>query len=179
MLVAAGLSAAAMPAQAIQANVTQIDSNSDGTKTYHFTITLDQGDKLVPGSGAAADFVTVYNFYGFVDGSEKAPDGWKFTSEEFGRTPTLNGYPMVLPVDVPNTPNLTWTATKPIAAGTTIEGFTANTKSPTTVEGEYSAQVTRDAVAVKGSPSGMSTPASSKQAVIGLLPTPGFLAPLK
>jgi hypothetical protein len=37
--------------------------------------------------------------------------------------PELGGYPLVLPVDVPNTPNLTWTVTKPVAAGVQIEGF--------------------------------------------------------
>ena len=42
--------------------------------------------------------MTVYNFYGLVEGSAKSPAGWEFSSEEFGRTPTLNGYPMVLPV---------------------------------------------------------------------------------
>jgi hypothetical protein len=43
----------------------------------------------------------LYNFYGLVDGSAKSPAGWEFSSEEFGRTPYLNGYPLVLPVDVP------------------------------------------------------------------------------
>jgi hypothetical protein len=63
-----------------------------------------------------------------VEGSAKSPAGWEFSSEEFGRTPTLNGYPMVLPVDVPNTPNLTWMVTKPVAAGAQINGFTATTR---------------------------------------------------
>jgi hypothetical protein len=31
--------------------------------------------------------------------------------------------PLVLPVDVPGTPNLTWTVTKPVAAGAQIDGF--------------------------------------------------------
>jgi hypothetical protein len=31
--------------------------------------------------------VTVYNFYGLVDGSAKSPAGWEFSSEQFGRTP--------------------------------------------------------------------------------------------
>jgi hypothetical protein len=55
----------------------------------------------------AADFVTVYNFYGLVDGSVKSPAGWEFSSENSGRTPAWNGYPLVLPMDVPNTPNQT------------------------------------------------------------------------
>ena len=102
----------------LQTVVTQVDKNADGSMTYHFAVKMDPGETLTPGeSKATADFVTVYNFYGLVDGSAKSPAGWEFSSEEFGRTPTMNGYPAVLPVDVPNTPNLTWTVTKPVAAG--------------------------------------------------------------
>ena len=108
---------ASVPAKAFQTIVTQVDKNDNGSLTYHFAIKLDQNEVLEPGDKTMADFVTVYNFYGFVDGSAKSPADWVFSSEQFGRTPTLNGYPLVLPVDVPNTPNLTWTAAKPIAAG--------------------------------------------------------------
>jgi hypothetical protein len=93
------------------------------------------GQELAPGeSKAAADFVTVYNFYGLLEESAKSPAGWEFSSEEFGRTPTLNGYPMVLPVDVPNTPNLTWTVTNPVAAGAQIDGFAATTRASAMVQ---------------------------------------------
>ena len=181
-LLATATAMAASPATALQTVVTQIDKNTDGTVTYHFAIQLDQGDSLSPGDAKAkGDFVTVYNFYGLVDGSAKSPAGWEFSSEEFGRTPTLNGYPMVLPVDVPNTPNLTWTVTKPVAAGAQIEGFTATTHVSGMVQGEYSAQATRQMPAVKGAAAG--TPAvvasASKQALIGTLPTPSFLAEVK
>jgi hypothetical protein len=119
LFLAAGLTITAAPALALQIVVTQTDKNTDGSMTYHFAVKMEQGESLTPGaSKSTADFVTVYNFYGMVDGSAKSPVGWEFSSEEFGRTPTLNGYPMVLPLDVPNTPNLTWTVTKPIAAGT-------------------------------------------------------------
>jgi hypothetical protein len=94
--------------------------------------------------------VTVYNFYGLVEGSAKSPTGWEFSSEEFGRTPTLNGYPMVLPVDVPNTPNLTWVVTKPVAAGAQIDGFTATTRVSAMVLGQYTAQITRQLPAIQG-----------------------------
>lgn len=65
------------PATALQTVVTQVDKNTDGTMTYHFAIKLDQGDSLSPGvAKAKGDFVTVYNFYGLVEGSAKAPAGW-------------------------------------------------------------------------------------------------------
>jgi hypothetical protein len=175
LLLGAGLAITTGPALAMQTVVTQVDKNTDGTMTYHFAVKLDPGEALTPGeSKATADFVTVYNFYGMIDGSAKAPAGWVFSSEEFGRTPTLNGYPMVLPLDVPNTPNLTWTVTKPVAAGAQIDGFTATTRVGTMVQGEYSAQVTRQIPAVAGAAA-----KASKQALIGALPTPSFLADVK
>ena len=180
-LLATCLVLAAPSAFALQATVTQVDKNADGTMTYHFAVKLDQGETLNPAQGTVpADFVTVYNFYGLVGDSAKSPAGWEFSSEEFGRTPTLNGYPLVLPVDVPNTPNLTWTVTKPVAAGAQVDGFTATTRVGTTVQGEYSAQVTRQAPSTTlpaGAPPVAAAPA--KQALIGLLPTPSFLADVK
>ena len=181
VLLASGLAVSAAPALALQTTVTQVDKGPDGSMTYHFSIKLDQGEMLSPGdSKTTGDFVTIYNFYGLVEGSAKSPAGWEFSSEEFGRTPTWNGYPLVLPVDVPNTPNLTWTVTKPVAAGAQIEGFTAVTRVGTTVQGEYSAQITRQSPETKvsaGTPS--IAAASTKQALIGQLPTPSFLADVK
>ena len=181
LLLASGLAIAAAPALALQTVVTQVDKNADGSMTYHFAVKMDQGETLTPGeSKATADFVTVYNFYGLVDGSVKSPAGWEFSSEEFGRTPTMNGYPAVLPVDVPNTPNLTWTVTKPVAAGAQIDGFTATTRTSGMVKGEYSAQLTLQLPAVKGVSAGPVVAAvASKQALIGTLPTPSFLAEVK
>src|SRR5258707_13464101 len=119
----------------------------------------------------------VYNFYGLVDGSAKSPEGWEFSSEEFGRTPYWNGYPLVLPVDVPGTPNLTWTVTKPVAAGAQIDGFTATTRVSAMVYGEYTAQVTRVSPAIGGVAAGMPGAEAlvSKQALIGWLLTPGLV----
>ena len=178
---ASGLAITIGPALALQTVVTQVDKNTDGSVTYHFAVKLDQGETLAPGeSKATADFVTVYNFYGLIEGSAKSPAGWEFSSEEFGRTPILNGYPMVLPVDVPNTPNLTWTVTKPVAAGAQIDGFTATTRVSATVQGQSTAQVTRQSPAIQGAAGAPSVaPKASKQALIGVLPTPSFLAGVK
>jgi hypothetical protein len=182
LLVASGLAITAGPALALQTVVTQLDKNTDGSVTYHFAVKLDQGETLAPGeSKTTGDFVTVYNFYGLVEGSVKSPAGWEFSSEEFGRTPTLNGYPMVLPVDVPNTPNLTWMVTKPVAAGAQLDGFTATTRVSAMVQGQYTAQVTRQLPAIQGTAAGTPSVAAkaSKQALIGALPTPSFLAEAK
>jgi hypothetical protein len=183
LLLASGLTITAAPAPALEMVVAQVDKNTDGSMTYHFILKTDPGETLTPGeSKATADFVTVYNFYGMVDGSAKSPAGWEFSSEEFGRTPTWNGYPVVLPLDVLNTPNLTWTVTKPVAGGTQIEGFTATTRVGTVVQGQYAAQVTRQLPAIQGAAAGGTpsvTAKASKQAVISALPTPSFLAEVK
>jgi hypothetical protein len=182
LLLASGLAINATPASALQVVVTHVDKNANGSMTYHFAIKTDPGETLTPGeSKATADFVTVYNFYGLVDGSAKSPPGWTFSSEEFGRTPTLNGYPMVLPVDVPNTPNLTWTVTKPVAGSTQIDGFSATTRVSAMVLGEYTGEDTLQQPAIQGaSAEGTAAAAKpSKQAVIGTIPTPGFLADVK
>ncbi len=179
LLLASGLAITAVPARALEMVVAQVDKNTDGSMTYHFVLKTDPGETLTPGeSKATADFVTVYNLYGLVDGSAKSPAGWEFSSEEFGRTPTWNGYPVVLPLDVPNTPNLTWTVTKPVAGGTQIDGFTATTRVGTMAQGQYSAQVTRQSPAIQGGTPSV-TAKASKQAVISELPTPSFLAEVK
>jgi hypothetical protein len=182
LLLATGLSITAAPALALETVVTQVDKNTDGSMTYHFAVKTDQGETLTPGeSKATADFVTVYNFYGLIDGSAKVPVGWEFSSEESGRTPAMGGYPLVLPLDVPNTPNLTWTVTKPVAAGAQIDGFTATTRVSTMAQGQYTAQVTHQSPAIRGVAAGTPGAAAmvSKQALIGTLPMPSFLADVK
>ncbi len=160
LLLGCGPAIGAGPASAIQVMVTSIDKTGDGT-TYHFAVKTEPGETLTPGS----DFVTVYNFGGLVDGSAKSPAGWGFSSEEFGRTPTWNGYPAVLPTDIPGLNNLTWTVKRPISGGMTVDGFSATTHATGTMDGEYTAQVTRNAGGK-----------SSKQAVIGQLATPAYMA---
>jgi hypothetical protein len=182
LLLASALAITAVPVRALQLVVTQVDKNADGSMTYHFSVKTDQDETLTPGeTKETSDFVTVYNFYGLVDGSVKSPEGWEFSAEEFGRTPYWNGYPLVLPVDVPGTPNLTWTVTKPVAAGAQVEGFMATTHVSGMVHGSYTAQVTREAPPIKGVADGTSAAEAlvSKQALIGWLVTPRFLAEVK
>lgn len=169
-------------ADAAQLTVTQVEKNADGTMTYHFSIKVAQTETMEPGAGDAlpADFVTIYNFYGLVDGSVKTPDGWKFTSEESGRTPAMGGYPLVLPVDIPGTPNITWTATAVVKPGTEVTGFSGVTRVTTMTDGMYSALVTQRSGPIQGaSGSPGSATMTSKQGQIGMISTPSFLTDLK
>jgi hypothetical protein len=87
LLLVSALAMTADPARALQVVVAQVDKNTDGSMTYHFAVKTDPGETLTPGaSKATGDFVTVYNFYGLIDGSAKVPAGWEFSSETSGRT---------------------------------------------------------------------------------------------
>src|SRR5260370_9862466 len=122
------------PARALQVVVTQVDKNTDGSMTYHFAVKTDPGETLTPGaSKATGDFVTVYNFYGLIDGAAKVPAGWGFSPEASCRTPELNGYPLVLRLDGPNTPTLNWTVTKRVAPGGRMPPLTAATHAATSL----------------------------------------------
>jgi len=167
---------------AAQVSVTQVDTNADGTTTYHFSIRVGDNETMGPAASAdlPADFVTVYNFYGLVDGSVKTPEGWQFSSEPSGRTPAMGGYPLVLPIDVPGTPNLTWTATASVKPATEVTGFSATTRVSTMTDGMYSVFVTERSGPIKGASGALGAGATvSKQAQIGTIATPSFLLDLK
>ena len=55
----------------------------------------------------------VADILGHRDGYNGQLQRWKLGRRVIA---TWNGYPLVLPVDVPGTPNLTWTVTKPVTA---------------------------------------------------------------
>src|SRR5258708_16180008 len=90
LLLVSALAMTADPARALQVVVTQVDKNTDGSLTYHFAVKTDPGETLTPGaSKATSDFVTVYNFYGLIDGSAKVPAEWGVCFKSFGRNPEI------------------------------------------------------------------------------------------
>lgn len=88
---------------------------------------------------------------------------------------------MVLPVDMPNTPNLTSAVTQAVAAGIQVDGFTATTRVKALIGGEYSAQLTQQLPPVAGGlvDAATTNETSQRQGVIGSLPTPSFFADAK
>jgi hypothetical protein len=165
LLLGSALAFCANSALAFELVETKVQKNPNGTFTYHFAVKTGQGETMTPGE----DFVTVYNF-NVVRGAAKLPAGWTASSQIFGKTPTFHGYPAVLPVDVPDLSNVTWTPMSPISAGSTVDGFSATTRMGGTTTGEYSAQVTQDEPAADGGQS-----KASKQAIIGQINTPRFV----
>jgi hypothetical protein len=83
-------------------------------------------------------------------------------------------------MDVPGTPNLTWAATAPVKPGTEVTGFSAVTRVSAMTDGTYTAFVTQRSGPIQGAagPPG-SAAMVSKQALIGMIMTPSFLADLK
>jgi hypothetical protein len=66
------------------------------------------------------DFFTIFDFSGFVPGSNTQPQGWVFSSANVGLVP-----PKTLPNDNPNIPNLTWMyeGDTPLIGPLTLSGF--------------------------------------------------------
>jgi PEP-CTERM motif len=77
-----------------------------GNYRWTYAIVLPTDMQLQSGN-----FFTVYDFHGYIPGSESAPEGWSLTTVSRGPTPDrLN------PMDDPNVPNLTWTYGGPTIA---------------------------------------------------------------
>jgi hypothetical protein len=81
----------------------------DGNYQWDYHGELNPAEKVVTG-----DFFTIYDFNGFVPGTNMQPADWSFSSSNSGVTPT-GLLPLVnMPggiVDNPSIPNLTWTYT--------------------------------------------------------------------
>ena len=107
-------------------------SGSNFQWNYATNVTVDQ--KVVSG-----DFFTIYDFGGFIPGSNTQPAGWTFSSSLVGITPG-----QVSPTDNPTIPNLTWTYSGPTITGSAALG-TFSVLSTTNVlrTSDFAAQGTR------------------------------------
>jgi hypothetical protein len=81
----------------------------DGNYEWDYHGELNPAQMVTPG-----DFFTIYDFAGFVPGTNMQPADWSFSSSNSGITPTgllpLINIPGGIP-DNPSIPNLTWTYT--------------------------------------------------------------------
>lgn len=152
--------------------------------TWAWDITEDTGGRLNPGTipgastsiadagNAVADYFTIYDFVGFIAGSNVDPAGWSFQSLMKGSTDSLvSGVP-----DSPGIANLTWYYTGTATSGgvdLSVTGFSANSTSglPNGVLGYWSTEDTHNAPPDPGThPSDGTTDASLGH---GLVPGPG------
>lgn len=84
-------------ADIIVSNQSTTPNGSNFTWTYDVNLT---NDETIQNN----NFFTIYDFNGFVSGSNFQPAGWVFSSAMTGQTPSR-----VIPKDNPDIPNLTWT----------------------------------------------------------------------
>jgi hypothetical protein len=81
-----------------------VGKTNDGADfRYTYSVLLESDTVLKTG-----DYFTIYDFAGFVEGSNAQPSAFAFQSLYTGPTPS-----QVLPGDDPNLPNLTWRYTGP------------------------------------------------------------------
>jgi hypothetical protein len=73
-------------------------ATADSNYRFTYAIVLPTDSMLTTGN-----YFTIYDFAGFIPGSNSQPDGWTFTTAKVGLTP-----PGLGPQDDPNLPNLTW-----------------------------------------------------------------------
>jgi hypothetical protein len=107
--------------------------------TYQYTATVHSQAQLTAAKDEA-EFFTIYDFNGYLDGTGVAPTGWVFSTEFLGQTP---GMIAIGANDSDSVPNLTFTYVggENITDGRTISGFSAKSIfGPATVDGWYSSQ---------------------------------------
>jgi len=82
------------------------------------------------------DYFTIYDFSGYVPGSESGAANWNFSTAPTGVSPAD-----LLPVDNPTVPNLTWTYAGPTLTGQTgLGNFWAISPYGTGTEADFTAR---------------------------------------
>jgi hypothetical protein len=172
MVAVVGFALAAAEARAGLLPVSTTVTPDAGNFRWTYSIVLPTDVQIRNG-----DYFTIYDFNGYIPGSESGPANWAFSTAATGVTPAE-----VLPVDDPNVPNLTWTyrgsnttgqtglgnfwAISPYGDGTESD-FTA--RSHNAVYGSKVANVTSTTVPVQVPvPPGVPEPATLALAAVGL-----------
>ncbi len=167
-----GLTSSTAHAGLLPTSVT-VFTELSGTYRWQYAIVLPTDSQLRNG-----DYFTIYDFDGFVDGSQVAPSAdWVFSSALLGPTP-----PKVLPIDDSSMLNLTWTYVGPtIDVGQIgLGNFMANSlyddskvgsftsQSHRTSDGKLNTNVTTTDVPAPRGSSNVPEPATLALAALGL-----------
>jgi len=133
-------------------------ATNDYTYNYNVQIATDQTANTgpVPGTttsagvnvptGGSAAYFTIYDFSGFVGGSNTQPGGWAFKSSNTGSSPSD-----VNPVDNPGNINLTWYVSSGSLVGPqNISGFSARSTLGTPTSVQFTGQATRNTGSFNG-----------------------------
>lgn len=125
-----------VPAQAgvLPVSVTVTPDGANYRYTYGVVLTSDSVLN-------AGDFFTVYDFAGMIDGSMTAPSGFSLSISADSATPNL-----LMPVDNPSLPNLTWTfgGPQPLVGPVNLGEFSALSMFPANTDGYFTARTHRE-----------------------------------
>ncbi len=145
LVVAAGLAVACSARADIIPTLSTVSPTSGVDFTWNYRATLTEDENAVSGGANGGDYFTIYDFGGFVLGTNSQPAGWTFTFSLVGTTP-----PKVLPTDDPAIYNLTWHyvggAGLPaeIAGPTSLGMFSADSTTDLLRQGQFTAEATKN-----------------------------------
>lgn len=108
-----------------------------GNSRFTYSVVLTSDSEL-----HAGDFFTIYDFDGYIAGSESnSQSGWTFSSSAAGNTPVGT-----VPADDPGLPNLTWTYNGPtvLVGQVGLGNFSAISIYSNTVRGDFTARSHRE-----------------------------------
>src|SRR6267378_3505234 len=137
-----GLFAAAILAPATRADIipsittaTDVTPVGGGNFSWNYSATLTQDENVM-----SHDFLTIYDFAGYVPGGNTQPTGWTFSAALIGKTPGK-----VTPIDNPHLFNLTWTYTGTTQIGPQALGiFSAVSNTNLPRNGEFASEATKN-----------------------------------
>jgi hypothetical protein len=153
LVVAAGLAAAGSARADIIPTLDTITSVGASDFSWSYRATLTQDENAVSGGSNGGDYFTIYDFGGFIPGSNDQPAGWTFSFKLIGKTP-----PLVTPTDDRHIYNLTWhyvggqglppEITGPINLGL----FSADSTTDQLRLGNFAAEATKNTGPFSGTP---------------------------
>jgi hypothetical protein len=153
LVVAAGFALLAGARADIIPTLNAVTSGTGGNFDWSYRATLTQDENAVSGGSNGGDYFTIYDFGGFVPGSNAQPAGWVFSYSLLGTTP-----PKVTPTDDPTIYNLTWHYVGGPGLPTEINGpqnlgmFSAESTTNLLKEGEFAAEATKNTGPFSGTP---------------------------
>jgi hypothetical protein len=153
LVVAAGLAAACSARADIIPTLDMVNATGGTDFSWSYRATLTQDEDAVAGGTNGGDYFTIYDFGGFVPGTNTQPAGWTFTFSLVGKSP-----PKVTPTDDPLIYNLTWHYTGGPGLPNSINGplslglFSADSTTDLLHEGQFAAEATKNTGPFSGTP---------------------------